>query len=74
LTRVQMDRSADPKTLSSYLTDRIRHRVIEDSRFALRSMLDAAYPDEIVLVAGSLYLLGEVRPVAEEVANQVRPA
>jgi dihydrofolate synthase / folylpolyglutamate synthase len=74
LTRVQMDRSADPKTLSSYLTDRIRHRVIEDSGFALRSMLDAAYPDEIVLVAGSLYLLGEVRPVAEEVANQVRPA
>jgi dihydrofolate synthase / folylpolyglutamate synthase len=74
LTRVQMDRSADPNTLSSYLTGRIRHRVIEDSRSALRSMLDAAHRDEIVLVAGSLYLLGEVRPVAEEVASQIRPA
>jgi dihydrofolate synthase/folylpolyglutamate synthase len=74
LTRVQMERSADPKSLSSYLKDRIRHRVIEDSRLALHSLLDGARADEIVLVAGSLYLLGEIRPMVEELANPVRPA
>jgi dihydrofolate synthase/folylpolyglutamate synthase len=74
LTRVEMERSADPKSLSSYLKDRIRHRVIEDSRRAIRSLLDVARADETVLVAGSLYLLGEIRPVVEELANPVRPA
>jgi dihydrofolate synthase/folylpolyglutamate synthase len=75
LTRVEMERSADPRQLASYLTDRsIPHRVIEDSHLALRSLLDGVQPDEIVLVAGSLYLLGEIRPVVEEIARQNRPA
>ncbi len=75
LTRVEMERSADPRQLASYLTDRaVPHRVIEDSHFALRSLLDGVRPDEIVLVAGSLYLLGEIRPVVEEIASQNRPA
>jgi dihydrofolate synthase / folylpolyglutamate synthase len=74
LTRVKMERSADPLQLTSYLTDKlVPHRVIEDSRVALRSLVDSAAPDEIVLVAGSLYLLGEVRPVVQDMANQRSP-
>jgi dihydrofolate synthase / folylpolyglutamate synthase len=74
LTRVGMERSADPKLLSSYLADKVRHRVVEDSRVALRSLFDGAQPDEILLVAGSLYLLGEIRPMVQSVARQVQPA
>jgi dihydrofolate synthase/folylpolyglutamate synthase len=74
LTRVKMERSADPQKLASFLAEkRLPHRVIEDSRVALRSLLGSAAADEIVLVAGSLYLLGEVRPVVQEIANQRSP-
>jgi dihydrofolate synthase/folylpolyglutamate synthase len=74
LTRVEMERSADPNLLASYLTDKLPHRVVEDSQLAFRSLFDDAQPDEILLVAGSLYLLGVIRPLAQSVAGQVQPA
>jgi folylpolyglutamate synthase/dihydropteroate synthase len=43
--------------------------VIDDARQALGSLLADARPDDIVLVAGSLYLLGEVRPVVQDVGR-----
>ncbi|HEU4343753.1 MAG TPA: folylpolyglutamate synthase/dihydrofolate synthase family protein [Candidatus Binatia bacterium] len=67
LTRVGMERSADPQQLARQLTDIVPHRVIEDSRTALRALVASARPDDIVLVAGSLYLLGEIRPAALEI-------
>ncbi len=70
LTRVAMERSANPRRLASYLADSVPHQVMEDSRFALSSLLDHAQPDDIVLVAGSLYLLGEIRPKVQEAANE----
>jgi len=67
-TRVAMDRSADPDRLAESLTKPIPRRAIGDSRFALQTLLDEAGPDDVVLVAGSLYLLGEIRPMLLDLA------
>ncbi len=67
-TRVQMERSADPEQLARSLAEPKPRRVIDDSRTALRTLLNEASAEEIVLVAGSLYLLGEVRPMVAELA------
>ena len=69
LTRVDMERSADPNQLASHIAGRLSHCVIEDARRALSHLVAHSRPEDIVLVAGSLYLLGEVRPVAQEMAN-----
>jgi dihydrofolate synthase/folylpolyglutamate synthase len=63
LTRVAMERSADPKLLAAYIPDTISHRVIEDSRQAVKFLLNKAGSDALIVIAGSLYLLGEVRPL-----------
>jgi dihydrofolate synthase/folylpolyglutamate synthase len=63
LTQVGMERSADPQQLVEKLNDQVPHRVIRDSRRALMTLLDETGDDEMIVVAGSLYLLGEVRPL-----------
>ncbi|MGH7853851.1 MAG: bifunctional folylpolyglutamate synthase/dihydrofolate synthase [Candidatus Binatia bacterium] len=68
-TRVDMERSADPQMLAGKLRKPIRHRVISDSRVALRTLLDEADDRDVIVVAGSLYLLGEVRPMLEDIAT-----
>lgn len=67
-TRVGMERSADPNQLNEKMTEPIPHRVVQDSRLALGTLLAEAQADDIIVVAGSLYLLGEVRPMLEEIA------
>ncbi len=67
LTRVSMARSAAPEELAGHIAGCVPHRVIDDARQALGSMLADARPEDILLVAGSLYLLGEVRPVVQKV-------
>ena len=69
LTRVTMERSADPQLLAAQLSDRIRHRVIEDPWQGLKFLLDKASADDIILVTGSLYLLGEIRPALQETGS-----
>jgi dihydrofolate synthase/folylpolyglutamate synthase len=69
LTRVAMERSADPATMARWVAGSVPHRVIGDARSALRLLYDGAAPDDIVVVAGSLYLLGEIRPSALELAK-----
>jgi dihydrofolate synthase/folylpolyglutamate synthase len=66
LTRVQMERCADPSRLADELRGNIPHQVIEDAPSALGSMLRGAAADDIILVAGSLYLLGEIRPMLKK--------
>ena len=66
LTRVNMERSANPDKLASHLGAKIRHRAIKDAPSALAYLLSRANSDDIILVAGSLYLLGEVRPMLVE--------
>jgi dihydrofolate synthase / folylpolyglutamate synthase len=69
LTRVAMERSADPANIARWVAGSVPHRVIGDARSALRLLYDGAAPDDIVVVAGSLYLLGEIRPSALELAK-----
>ncbi|MGH7855281.1 MAG: glutamate ligase domain-containing protein, partial [Candidatus Binatia bacterium] len=69
LTRVDMERSADPQMLVEKLNKSIPHRVISDSRVALKTLLDEAHDQDVIVVAGSLYLLGEVRPMLEDLAS-----
>jgi dihydrofolate synthase/folylpolyglutamate synthase len=72
LTRVSMARSAAPEVLARHIAGRVPHRVIDDARQALGFLLADARPEDILLVAGSLYLLGEVRPVVQEVRRARR--
>jgi folylpolyglutamate synthase/dihydropteroate synthase len=65
-----MERSANPEHLAEKVNPRIPHRVIHDSRAAMRTLLDESRPDDIIVVAGSLYLLGEIRPLLEQIATE----
>jgi dihydrofolate synthase/folylpolyglutamate synthase len=67
-TRVGMARSAEPEHLAEKLSDARAHRVIREPRFGLKALLDESQGDDVIVVAGSLYLLGEVRPMLEQIA------
>jgi dihydrofolate synthase/folylpolyglutamate synthase len=69
LTRVDMERSADPHQLAEKIPQMVPHRVIDNSHTALRALLTEAAPEDVIVVAGSLYLLGEVRPLLEGMAS-----
>ena len=68
LTRVNMERCADPFYLASQLSGKIPHRAIGNAPTALEHILDRAESDDIILIAGSLYLIGEMRPLVQEIA------
>ena len=63
LTRVDMDRSADPRDLAAYLGQRVPFQLAPDARAGLDALLRGADPSDTLVVAGSLYLLGEIRPL-----------
>jgi dihydrofolate synthase / folylpolyglutamate synthase len=67
LTRVAMERSADPAKMARAVRD-VPVVVAPNAPAAIRRLLERSAPDDAILVAGSLYLLGEVRPVLLEVA------
>ena len=67
-TRVEMERSADPQELSGKLKAAIPHRVVRDPRVGLQTLLDESQADDLVVIAGSLYLLGAVRPMLQGLA------
>ncbi|HWP59762.1 MAG TPA: folylpolyglutamate synthase/dihydrofolate synthase family protein [Candidatus Acidoferrales bacterium] len=62
LARVPMERSADPKELAAAVPETLPARTSESPLEGLRCLLAEARPSDTILVAGSLYLLGEVRP------------
>jgi dihydrofolate synthase / folylpolyglutamate synthase len=68
LTRVNMERCADPFHLGSQLGGKIPHQAIGNAPSALEYILDRAESDDIILIAGSLYLIGEIRPLVQEIA------
>jgi dihydrofolate synthase / folylpolyglutamate synthase len=72
LTRVAMERSADPKLLAAQLSDTIRHRVIEDPGQGLKFLLDKSGPRDLILVTGSLYLLGQILPALPDTVDATR--
>jgi len=71
LTRVPMERSADPWKMAEAMKE-LPTTVSDDPRQALRLLLDRARLDDAILVTGSLYLLGEVRPMLLEMAARSR--
>jgi dihydrofolate synthase/folylpolyglutamate synthase len=70
-SKVNMERSADPEILAASMSEPIGRRVIADARHALRTLLDEAEEHDVIVVAGSLYLLGEVRPMLQQVAEKL---
>ena len=68
LTRVNMERCADPFYLASQLGAKVAHRAIGNARSALDYVLDGADSNDVILIAGSLYLIGEIRPIVQEIA------
>ncbi len=68
LTRVGMERCADPKELSGSLPQSLAHRVVDDPRTGLKQLFEEAGSEDTILIAGSLYLVGEIRPTAVELS------
>lgn len=69
LTRVSIERSADPAQLRSALSGGVQWTIEENPVQAMRSLARRSGPNDVIVVAGSLYLLGEVRPVFTEAAG-----
>jgi len=67
-TKVAMERSADPAELAKSFAGGMASRSHSDSRTALRLLIDESAPDDVIVAAGSLYLLGEIRPMLQEIA------
>lgn len=62
LTKPNNIRSAEPDDLlSSAATQLIKSRVVSNSREALRAAIDSTPPHGLIVVTGSLYLVGEIR-------------
>ena len=68
VTKVAMERSADPAEMAQGFAGRMKTRSHSESRAALQLLIDESAPDDVIVVAGSLYLLGEVRPMLQEFA------
>ena len=62
LTRARTPRAADPEIIKKYI-DHGSVEIIPDSKDALRSVLAKADKKDIILVTGSLYLVGEIREI-----------
>ncbi len=69
LTRVPMGRSADPEELISAVPADLPVTVIEDPAEAIASLIGGAEEDQTILVTGSLYLLGHIRPLLLRMAE-----
>lgn len=69
LTRVPMERSADPKRLVEAVRAGIPSAVVENPVEAVRYLLTSSGPDQTILITGSLYLLGQVRSLLNEMAS-----
>jgi len=61
LTRPRQPRSAPPETLAAAINGSVR--VVGDPALAYREVLASSAPDDVVVVAGSLFLIGDVLPI-----------
>ncbi|MGZ8482842.1 MAG: bifunctional folylpolyglutamate synthase/dihydrofolate synthase [Candidatus Binatia bacterium] len=66
-TKVAMERSVDPVELAQHFAGQVASRSHADPRAALRALIDESAPDDVIVVAGSLYLIGEIRPTLQEI-------
>ncbi len=70
LTRVSMERSADPIKLAEAVPEGMPARVIESPAEAVRWLLSGVGADQTILITGSLYLLGEIKPLLAEALKE----
>lgn len=62
LTRVKPKRPLDPEHLAPLFARRVPTRVIREPLEAIERVMAESGPDDVVLVTGSVYLVGEVYP------------
>ncbi len=62
LTSVKPKRPLDPERLKPLFGSRVPARVVRDPLRAIETVMGEAAPNEVVLVTGSVYLIGEVYP------------
>jgi dihydrofolate synthase/folylpolyglutamate synthase len=72
LTRVAMDRSADPVEMAAAVRSAgaLPAKAVPDARQAVADAIQSAAPEDIVLVTGSLYFLGEIRSAVLSLARR----
>jgi dihydrofolate synthase/folylpolyglutamate synthase len=75
LTRAKINRALDPKKLEA-LAKKITPRVtiIADVSQALEYAIKRASPDDVICVAGSLYVVGEAKEALAGSGFKVHPA
>jgi dihydrofolate synthase / folylpolyglutamate synthase len=74
LTRVsQLERSADPVQLAKEVSGKLRSCVMSEPRLAVDFLLRSAASNDLIVITGSLYLLGEVRPMLAAMAQASQP-
>jgi dihydrofolate synthase/folylpolyglutamate synthase len=67
LTRPKYERAAEPESLKEMAGDfAARTELIRPARDALRRAMDMANSDDLVLVTGSLYFIGEIKEIQEQ--------
>jgi dihydrofolate synthase / folylpolyglutamate synthase len=62
LTRVKPKRPLEPEKLVPLFTQHVPVRIIQEPVQAMERALAEAAPDDVVLVTGSVYLVGEIYP------------
>jgi dihydrofolate synthase/folylpolyglutamate synthase len=63
VTRVQQPRAEDPTVLQAAFAPFCPVHIIDDAQTAGQQLLATTKPDEALLIAGSLFLVGEVYPL-----------
>jgi dihydrofolate synthase/folylpolyglutamate synthase len=63
VTAVAQPRAEDPHTVHSVFSSHCRVRVITGAQVACRQLLSEAGPQDVIVVCGSLFLVGEVLPL-----------
>jgi dihydrofolate synthase / folylpolyglutamate synthase len=62
LTRAKPKRPAEPEDLMPLFSPFVPTRIVKDPLEAVERVMAEATPDEVILVAGSVYLVGEIYP------------
>jgi folylpolyglutamate synthase/dihydropteroate synthase len=55
--------------MAKKFSHKVASRTIADSRAGLQTLLNESRPQDVIVVAGSLYLLGEIRPMLQKIAE-----
>ncbi|MGA3084681.1 MAG: folylpolyglutamate synthase/dihydrofolate synthase family protein [Thermodesulfobacteriota bacterium] len=74
LTRAEYDRSADPEYIKRVIKDNRRPTlVVPDISLAVNQALQEAGPEDLILITGSLFVVGEARAWWERSRRSLKP-